>query len=340
MVDDHRLDQRPASLDFSLHSRTPPESLREPPFHAEAGERAGPRGSSLISNWPCRAGPGRYRRRRRLTRGRRPAAGSRGALRRLMSRLAEPSLGPRCPCVPRGRRRSAPTRPPHRLRDEVVDVLLGQIRRVPRNRAVVGVVMQNGQAVMSSGGGDNKVYRGRSAMLARAGHLVLDARNPPPGGLRHGHVRVKVPAQDLEPLGLVAGALHHQLRVAADFGERHSRRRCAFHWGPTPTTTSGPRSSPGSPNSRRTARSRSQSCETSPGSRSRQLWAWVQLPGKVTFIPGCDLVTIPGGSNGVAMQAPLGPGTQATEGLLPRRLGSPRSLKERLPEAKPRVRSG
>src|ERR1700721_2116675 len=37
------------------------------------------------------------------------------------------------------------------------------------------------------------------------------------------HLRL-VPAQDLEPLRLVAGALRHQLRVAADFGERHPRR--------------------------------------------------------------------------------------------------------------------
>jgi hypothetical protein len=39
--------------------------------------------------------------------------------------------------------------------------------------------------------------------------------------------------------------------------------------------------------------SRSQSCETSPGSRSRQLWTRGQLPDKVTLIPGCDLVTMP-----------------------------------------------
>jgi NAD(P)-dependent dehydrogenase (short-subunit alcohol dehydrogenase family) len=36
------------------------------------------------------------------------------------------------------------------------------------------------------------------------------------------HLRL-VPAQDLEPLDLVPGARHHQLRVAADLGERHPR---------------------------------------------------------------------------------------------------------------------
>src|ERR1022692_4540776 len=34
------------------------------------------------------------------------------------------------------------------------------------------------------------------------------------------HLRL-VPAQDLEPLGLVAGARQHQLRVVVDLGQRH-----------------------------------------------------------------------------------------------------------------------
>jgi hypothetical protein len=34
------------------------------------------------------------------------------------------------------------------------------------------------------------------------------------------HLRL-VPAQDLETLGLVTGALEHQLCVAADLGQRH-----------------------------------------------------------------------------------------------------------------------
>src|ERR1700744_2063769 len=42
------------------------------------------------------------------------------------------------------------------------------------------------------------------------------------------HLRL-VPAKDLESLGLVARALHHQLRVAADFGERHPRRAQLGH---------------------------------------------------------------------------------------------------------------
>lgn len=42
---------------------------------------------------------------------------------------------------------------------EVVDVVLGQVRGVPRDRAVVGVVMQDRQAVMGSGRGDDEVHR-------------------------------------------------------------------------------------------------------------------------------------------------------------------------------------
>jgi hypothetical protein len=42
---------------------------------------------------------------------------------------------------------------------DVVDALLGQVGRVPRDRPVVGIVMQDCLAVMRCGGGDNEVHR-------------------------------------------------------------------------------------------------------------------------------------------------------------------------------------
>ena len=50
-----------------------------------------------------------------------------------------------------------------------------RLRRVPGNRAVVGVVMQDRQAVVSGGRGDDEVYSRGAAVLTRARHLLLNA---------------------------------------------------------------------------------------------------------------------------------------------------------------------
>ena len=103
--------------------------------------------------------------------------------------------------------------------NEVLDVLLGQIRRVPCNRAVVGVVMQNGQTEMSSGGGDNKVYRGRAAVVDEVTvHVTIGGR--------------LVKTAPVEPgrreLGRTADARRRPGRAAARPGHplpRHLRRQ-------------------------------------------------------------------------------------------------------------------
>ncbi len=46
-----------------------------------------------------------------------------------------------------------------------MDVVLGQVGRVPGNSAVVGIVMEDGQAVVGRGGGDDEVHRRGTAML-------------------------------------------------------------------------------------------------------------------------------------------------------------------------------
>ena len=76
---------------------------------------------------------------------------------------------------------------------DVVDVVLAEIWRVPRYGAVVGIVMENGQAVMSRRGRDHEIHCRGAAVLSRVSHVTLGRSDPASGVLRHGHIRVQVP---------------------------------------------------------------------------------------------------------------------------------------------------
>ena len=82
---------------------------------------------------------------------------------------------------------------------DVADVVLAEIRGVPCDRAVVGVIVQDGQAVMGGRGRDHEVYRRSAAVLAALGHVVLHRGNPAPGVLRHGHVGASLRAPPATP---------------------------------------------------------------------------------------------------------------------------------------------
>ncbi|GAA2389258.1 hypothetical protein GCM10010255_17030 [Streptomyces coeruleofuscus] len=59
----------------------------------------------------------------------------------------------------------------------VMDVVLGQVGRVPGNGPVVGVIMEDSEAVMGRGGGDDEVHSGAAAMLSSLSHTVLRRAN-------------------------------------------------------------------------------------------------------------------------------------------------------------------
>jgi hypothetical protein len=59
--------------------------------------------------------------------------------------------------------------------------MFAEIRSVPRDRAVVGVIVQDGQAMMSRRSCDHEVHCRSAAVLAGRGLVMLDRGNPVSG---------------------------------------------------------------------------------------------------------------------------------------------------------------
>jgi hypothetical protein len=88
---------------------------------------------------------------------------------------------------------------------DVVDVVLAEIWSMPRHGAVVSIIVQNGQAMMSRSGCDHQIHCRGAVVLSRSSHLMLNRGDPAPRVLRHGHIRVQV-REHLGDLVVFSGA--------------------------------------------------------------------------------------------------------------------------------------
>jgi hypothetical protein len=67
---------------------------------------------------------------------------------------------------------------------DVADVVFPEIWSVPRDCAIVGVVVEDGQAVMGCGCCDHEIYRRSAPVLAGLSHVMLYRGDPASGVLR------------------------------------------------------------------------------------------------------------------------------------------------------------
>jgi hypothetical protein len=67
---------------------------------------------------------------------------------------------------------------------DVADVVFPELWSVPRDCAIVGVVVEDGQAVMGCGCCDHEIYRRSAPVLAGLSQVMLYRGNPASGVLR------------------------------------------------------------------------------------------------------------------------------------------------------------